>query len=176
MQFNSYKKVFHFPKIAFYGGRKINAVDVEVSLKRMHCDRNDYDYYVFTACGDVWNATHTDIVCGGQCLDDILPFMKASKIYQKIYKYWKLYHLNNMKAGNKAQEEALKEFRSNNRYDYTSACNFLKEKGLYETPLGKRKVYGQNIGENDLYRYGSGWVIEEIPEDDLKDIIAMLSE
>lgn len=48
-----------------------------------------------------------------------------------------------------------------NRYDYNDACEMLKEKGLYEV-----NYTGATVGRyynNEPYRYGSGWVINEIP-------------
>ena len=67
------KRTFNFGKIAYNGGRKINAVELEVELRKDEKGRDE-----FVASCDVWNAHHTDIICGGQCLDDAI-IMKARK-------------------------------------------------------------------------------------------------
>ena len=77
------KKKFSFGKIDFYGKRKINEVVLTV----------EYDEYGrFSVCGDVWNSRHTDIVCGGQCLDTLLPYFIDNELFMTIYRLWKDYH------------------------------------------------------------------------------------
>lgn len=79
----------------FYrSGRKINEITLEVTL---YADRNGYPE--FAVCGNVWNIRHTDIVCGGQCIDTIYDTVKrlhGSIIYRTIMELWKKYHCKNM--------------------------------------------------------------------------------
>jgi hypothetical protein len=83
-------KVFNFGKIDFNGtGRRINAVDVEVELK--DTDKGPE----FSASAEVWNGPHTDIVMGGQCLDELAKHIHAPE-FKKILRFWRLYHLNGM--------------------------------------------------------------------------------
>lgn len=143
------KKVFNFGKIAYDGNGKINTVTVEVEL------RGD-DKPVLSICGNIWNSTCTDILCGGQCLDKLLPHFKNNTKFKEIYRLWKLYHLNDMHAGTEAQEELLKKY---NTRGYAKACELLKKYNLYE---------------DKGYRYGSAWLYRPIPENDLKKIIEII--
>ena len=158
------EKRFNFGKIAFYGGRKINAVDVDVSYK----EKNGHK--TFSASGRVWNMPHTDIHVGGQCLDELAEFVTDEK-FKKIYRLWKLYHLNDMHPCTREQEnaldEAVKEGKLENRYasNYDACCDYLKSIGLYEVEH-----------EGKPYRYGSGWIVWDIPEDDIKIIEELMNE
>lgn len=149
------KKTFNFGKIDFYGrGRKINLVTVTAELTEKENGKPQ-----FSVMGDIWNNTHTDIVCGGQCLDEISKYIKHPT-FKRIYKHWKLYHLNDMRAGTPDQESAIKQWKeSGNKYDYTAACEYLKSINLYEVEH-----------EGKPYNYGHKWIYASIPEDDLQDI------
>lgn len=153
------KKTFNFGKIDFYGrGRKTNLVTVTVEL------RNTDNGAELSVCGDIWNNLKTDIVCGGQCLDEIKKYIK-SPLFLEIYNFWKLYHLNGMHAGTRAQEKAIEEWESKgNKYDYTAVCEYLKSIDLYEV---------EHNGQP--YKYGHGWIFEEIPENDLQRIKELIA-
>ena len=87
------RRRFSFVKVAWYGKRKSNLIELEVCLTT----RNGYPE--FTACGSVWNHIHTDIVAGGQCLDDIIehfPRFKNSTLYSTIFDLWQKYHLKDI--------------------------------------------------------------------------------
>lgn len=87
------KKTFDFGKIDFEGrGRKCNAVTVDMEYKE------DGDKKRFSVSASVWNAFHSDIVAGGQCLDSLQPYFKLSPTFTEIFRLWKLYHLNDMHA------------------------------------------------------------------------------
>lgn len=146
------EKVFDFGKIDLNGcGRKVNKVEVTVELT---------DDGVFTASALVWNSKHTDCEIGGQCLDEIAEFIKDNEIFNKIYKYWKLYHLNDMHPGTKAQEDALHEAGIENwANEYYKVCEYLESVGL--------------LFDNG-YKFGTGWLKYDIPEDDLMDIKNLL--
>ena len=69
---------------------------------------------------------------------------------------WKRWHLNDMRAGSPKQEEYLRELeRRGESLDYAKACEALKDAGIYEDE--------DCIHEGRPYRYGSGWLKEEIP-------------
>ena len=79
-----------------------------------------------------------------------------------------------MHAGTPEQEAAINEWEAaGNRYDYTAACNMLKEKGLYEV-LFTGKTVGR-MYNNEPYKYGHGWIVNDIPGDDLIRIEHLLS-
>ena len=87
---NNKKRVFSFGKVAYYGKRKINEVTLKVTL---YADRNGYPE--FTACADVWNNIHSDIVAGGQMVDELFnqfPRFRGNTIYKTIKELWEKYH------------------------------------------------------------------------------------
>lgn len=143
------KKTFKFGKIAYYSKRRINTVTVTV----------EFEDGVFTASGDIYNMTHTDIVCGGQCLDTIAEYIHTP-LFKEIYRLWKLYHNNDMHSGTIEQEKALMaKFGSRKASDYREHCEYLKSIGLYEV-----------CHEGKPYKYGHGWLKHEIPIEDVKNI------
>lgn len=84
------KRIYSFGKVAYYGKRKIHEVTLEITL---YADRNGYPE--FTACADVWNNLHTDIICGGQMIDDLyndFARFRSSTIYNAIRDLWLKYH------------------------------------------------------------------------------------
>lgn len=83
------EKIFSFGKIAYIGKRKINEVTLEVELR----DWNGYPE--FAACASVWNNIHSDIVAGGQMIDDLyneFASLRDSILYRTIRLLWKKYH------------------------------------------------------------------------------------
>ena len=75
-----------------------------------------------------------------------------------------------MHAGTPEQEEAVAKWEAEgNAYNYTEACEMLKNRGLYESPL-TADLIGTRKADGKPYRYGSGWVIDNIPEKDLEEI------
>ena len=127
-------------------GRKINEVDIEWELTP---DGR------FSASGNVWNSPHTDIVSGGQNLEEIAKMFPKDERVKRIVEVWRTWHLNDMKAGTPEQEKAIKKWISGgNRYEYDKAVEYLKGEGLYEVDL-----------EGTPYRYGTKWLKEELPSD-----------
>jgi hypothetical protein len=145
-----------FGKIDYNGsGRKNCLVTLEVELKD-----ND-NKPVFSVCGNIWNPRGTDIYSGGQNLDEIREYIH-SPLFDKIYRLWKLYHLNDMNAGTLAQDEALNNYcrGGGGRRDYNEACDYLKSVNLYN---------------DNGYLYGHSWLYREIPEEDLNEIKSILN-
>ena len=178
------RKVFDFGKIDYMGrGRKDCPVSVTVELRECGGEKvvtrdgkstGEYcnKYIELSVCGDVWNRLHTDIYCGGQCLDEIAKHVK-SPLFCQIYTFWKKYHLNGAHPGTPEQEKAVKEWKAaGNKYNYSAACEMLKACGLYEVPLNCRLV-GTRNADGKPYKYGHGWVIADIPGDDLQKIISL---
>lgn len=188
------KKVFNFGKIDYTGtGRKAYPVSVSVELRKRGGDKTftvnsktkerEYtgnttpEYVELSICGTIWNTKKTDIVYGGQCLDTINEYrnqLADKDVFDELYKFWKLYHLNGMHAGTPEQEKAIEEWKSaGNKYEYTAVCEMLKERGLYEVMFS-----GLTVGrryENELYKYGHAWIIQELPGDVLLRIEHLLS-
>lgn len=171
-----YKKTINFPKIDGNGnGRKECAasVDVEYRLEVKYINGTPSLYWEFSACGDVWNSRHTLILCGGQCLDDMKKHLIQNDEFRAVYRLWKKYHLNGLRAGTPAQESALKPYfaeckKNNKRCDYTSACAYLQERGLLDD---EGYIYN-----GKPYHYGEAWLVEEIPECDkviIRDLLGI---
>ena len=87
------RRTYSFGKIAYNGKRKINEVTLEVELR----DWNGYTE--FTAHAMVWNNIHTDIVTGGQMIDELyneFETLRDSILYKTIMQLWKKYHLHDI--------------------------------------------------------------------------------
>jgi hypothetical protein len=152
------ERTYSFGKIDYNGtGRKNNLVTVEVELKQT--DKGEE----FTACGNIWNHIKSDIYSGGQNLDEIAKYIKAP-LFKKIYRWWKLYHLNGMNAGTIEQDAIIDAWQAEgNKYDYTAACEVLKAAGMYEVEV-----------DGKPYKYGHSWLFRAIPAEDLNDIKTLL--
>lgn len=145
------RKIIELGKIDYLGnGRKSCAVEIAIELR--DTDKGPE----LSICGDIWNHKHTDIYCGGQCLDTIAKYIDTPE-FREIHRLWRNYHLNGMHAGTVEQEEAIDKYlaETNKRYDYKEVCNYLESIGLLTD------------GE---YRYGTGWLYRSIPEKDLNKI------
>ena len=138
------KKVFEFRRNDSEKGRRVR---IEVELT----NENN-----FRAC------CAGPAIYWGQCLDRAQKELNIKNpVMTEIVRLWKLYHLNDMKAGDKEQEKAVKEYTKNNSYDYDKVCEYLESKNL--------------LVHND-YRYGSAWLKEEIPQEDLEKIKELLAD
>jgi hypothetical protein len=149
------KKTFKFGKIDYNGtGRKINAVTVEVK----------YDGEKFSASGNIWNSKKTDILCGGQCLDEMYQHLKNNKTFLMIYSLWKQYHLNDMTPGTPKQMAFLSTIkRPCNAEFYTWECEQLEKVNLLIDNL-----------DGKPYKYGTAWLTSEIPSYAKEDINKLL--
>jgi hypothetical protein len=96
---------------------------------------------------------------GGQCLDTILEAYPKDKQLKEIVRLWKLYHLNDMNAGTPKQQAHLKSLGEHKSYEW--ACEELMKAGI---------IYDNG------YKYGSEWLFNEIPKQDLKRIKEIIKE
>ena len=155
------KARFAFGKIdGYHNSKKSCPVFIDVEL------RNEQDKPEFSACGYVYNHLKTDCIIGGLCLDTLNEFhsIKNNPMFRKIYRLWKLYHLNGMHAGTPEQEQAINAWKdAGNRYDYRKVCDYLKSIGLYEVEH-----------EGKPYKYGHSWLYQPIPDDDLNEIRCLI--
>ena len=173
------KKKIEFGKVDWYGrGRKTNACDVEIELREkggektfqyvngvpIYTGGTTPKYVELSICGNVWNNCHTDIVSGGQCLEEMLKVLRGNPKFVKVYNVWKNWHLNGMKAGTPEQEAKVNEWLAEgHKYDYTAVCDMLKECGLYEVEY-TGKACGR-VYDHEPYQYGHGWIVKELPDD-----------
>ena len=153
-------KTFTFPKVAYTSSRRVNLPTIEVELRDVDTDKPE-----LSICGDLWNSSHTDIVMGGQCLDELARFdeLFCNPLFKKLHRLWKAYHLNGMHAGTVKQEQALNDARKDGvrLSSYDDSCKYLESIGLLD---------------DNGYKYGSAWLYRAIPEDDLKEIVSLLAE
>jgi hypothetical protein len=130
------KKKISFGKVDGYGnGRKNCSVDVQVSISE-----NNEGQARLSIQGNVWNAGHTDIISGGQNVDEMLRLVDDPKM-REIAEVWKRWHLNDMRAGCEHQR--------------------TQSKGSVEV--------GQECPECS-YRYGSAWLYEELPPEIIEQV------
>ena len=164
------KKFDVFGKIAYTNAsRRINKVIVNVDLRTDRFGRP-----ALGISASIRNATNTDIVCGGQCLDDIAQYKLEhnQELFDFLYSMWKKYHLNDMKVGTPEQEAAIEKWRESSseqdytKYDYTEVCKYLKSIGLYE-------VEYHGLEFDGMYKYGHSWLYKEIEPEDLEKIKAL---
>lgn len=153
-------KTFKFKKIDWYGrGRKINQPEVTMTLKYDNEDRP-----CLTISGNIWNNTHTDIVCGGQNLDEMIKYdsISSDPTFNKLYYLWTNYHLNDCRAGTKAQLAAIKAFHTANKE------NSIVNLNSFDADIEHLKSLG--IYDDNGNVYGSKWFYMEIPNEDLQII------
>lgn len=175
------KKTFDFGKIAFRTPQwRSNLVQVTVELRncggeetfvvekqteRKVTTGTTPEYAELSICGRIWNERKTDILCGGQCLDTIAEYRKQlanKELFDKLYRLWKDHHLNGMHAGTPEQERAIEEWKLEGHiYSYPEACEMLKRRDLYEVMYAGLAV-GKRY-ENEPYKYGHGWLVQELP-------------
>ena len=162
------QRTFSFGKIDYNGtGRKVNLVTIEIELKLKECTNwetlEKQEMFCFSATGSIWNTKETDLLTCGQILDDIAKYIKKNELFNTIYKLWKQYHLNDLKAGTLTQEKALQAARDNGygSKDYTDDFNYLKTIA-FEYDRG--------------YKYGSSWLCEPMQDNDVVTIQNLLSK
>ena len=154
-------KTISFGKVDYLNiGRRTCEVTVEIELKE-----KEQGQKVLSISGNIWNNIKTDIYNGGQNLETIRAFrghLERPKLFNKIFRLWKLYHLNDMHSGTQKQERELKKAKLNNwANDYNKCCNYLESIGL--------------LIDNG-YKFGTSWLYEVIPEQDLKEIKNIINE
>ena len=149
------RKVFMFGKVDYLGNGK-KSCPVEVDLELRETDKGPE----LSICGIIWNHKMTDCYSCGQNIDTIGKYIKHNRVFDRLSRLWKLYHLNGLHSGTEAQEAARDEYiKTHTVYSYDDFCNFLESK---------------NLLVDNGYRYGSGWLYRAIPEADLKEINELL--
>ena len=155
------QKTFKFDKVAYTSTRRVNSPEVEM---RLDYKDSDMSKPVLSICGELWNSRHTDIVMGGQCLDEMAKFdsLSCNPLFRKLHRLWKAHHLNDMCAGTIKQENALNDAKKSGIkiHSYDDSCKYLESIGLLE---------------DDGYKYGTKWLYRAIPEDDLNEIKSLLA-
>lgn len=177
------ERTIHITNINYNGinktGAKRNSVEAELRLY----NKNNHD--CFSASASIWYGNHSDIYMGGQCFDELkdIPEVAELPIFKEIYDLWKNYHLNDLHAGTKAQEDILREAVKNGELKsygasaYEETCAYLESKDmLYDKNYLVEKTQKDGTVENVPYKYGSGWLIEDIPEQALLRMKSLIND
>ena len=166
------QKEISFGKVDGYGnGKKQCEVVLELRLKEDNEGRP-----VFTACGTVWNARHTDSIMGGQCIDTIWEQygkqLNNKSLYKEIKALWEQYHLNDSNAWCEHQnyghgiQKSIKVHHlwGNAEYDRISKVRELPSKSLDVTEEGLKNVPIVYYDHSNCYVKGgietksNGWI------------------
>lgn len=135
------KKTYEFKK-------EINKINIEATVTIELKENN-----VFTATG--WLKEERRC-CSDQCLEKNYNYFNDNETMATIYNMWKKHHLNDMHPGTEAQEEALEKAGYTSWANkYYECCEYLKSINLYE---------------DNGYKFGTGWLKREIPQEDLEII------
>ena len=119
----------------------------------------------FSAQGEVWNHLHTDIYCGGQCVDELVTqYGKGSRKAKRLQAIWERYHLNGMRAGSAVQEQWLRDHP-------LDPASYTYPKSHYEVASMVLAQAGLNP-DSDGYHYGHGWKYEPIPQEIIEEILS----
>ena len=91
------RKEFTFDKVAYTSSRRVNLPTIEMKLQYKN---GDMKKPVLSICGNISNATHTNVVIGGQCLDEManIDSLSCNLLFKKLYRLWKRHHLNDLKT------------------------------------------------------------------------------
>ena len=142
-------------------------VEIEIITRNLQRPSRDWETLeevenreTLSICADVYTCkNYRHLESCGQTYD---YFKCQTPAQKKLVEFWKKHHLNDLKAGTKAQTELLEEFRKsaeNNKYDYTAECKYLEER---------------NMLVDRGYKYGTSWLCTTFPQDELLSIIQEL--
>ena len=107
-------------------------------------------------------------------LDEIKHVPENDALFQEIKKLWKLYHLNDLNAGTKAQTLALEKVGLTSASNYSKAVEYLKRVGLYEVKLTPTEAKYNPRYAGKPYQYGHGWLYRPIPAKDMARIMKIM--
>lgn len=127
----------------------------------------------FSMSAEVWNPRHTDIYCGGQCVDTVAAYFPANAKAQRMVEIWKRWHLNDMRAGCQHQRASHWEDRRINPEELPNHRGNRDEQGfLASWVLPTEHVDGvlTKACPTCGYKYGSAWLKETIPPEIAKEI------
>ena len=159
-----------------YLGEGHRPCPAEVHLELRRCGGNGKPEYVeFSATGTIWTANKKDCWCAGQCLDTIAEYIHTP-LYAEIVELWHRYHLNGMHAGTPYQESLLEDFWADKEgyHDYSESKEYLREHNALDVLYTGKSV--SRMYDHEVYTYGTDWLVEDIPADDLKRIKQIIQE
>jgi len=123
------------------------------------------EYTAVSIMGEVWCSDYySDCFECGQIRDTVSDLFPSDAV-QRICKLWDQWHLNNLTAGTVEQTACIDVYEVANpkwHYDYSEACEILKDAGLYTIETSPIS-----------YTYGSKWLIREVPEAIVNELIEL---
>lgn len=153
-----------------YNGRKNCKAFLSWELK----DKNGQK--IFTAQAQIYNPRGDVLYIGGQCLNEVREICQRGGVWtsdaEKIFIFWKLYHLNNLNAGTVEQERILEILLPQDERNYENARKALKSVGMEIVPLTKNEA-AENPHAPNPYAYGEAWLYRPIPDAIIKQIEAL---
>lgn len=120
-------------------------VNIEVTLELKNDDKNRG--LIFSVVGNIYGKGFG--YQSGQCQDSINDILQGHKTWDIIYKMWKKWHLNDLRAGTKRQRKLLSKYED---------ISYDKQKEI---------LSDNNLLEDDGFVYGTEWLFENIDEEDL---------
>jgi hypothetical protein len=97
---------------------------------------------------------------GGQCVDFLRDIGGHVPEVAKLCDLWSRWHLSDMRAGTRAQLDALKDAKPDGAGDsHTKALAFLVSRGLHPDV-----TTAPDFNDGKGYGYGSAWLYEPLPE------------
>lgn len=171
-------------KIAYTGKRRVNAVELELNIRyhdgegkrTVDLELAPERYAVVSICGSIKNALGSDSVSHGQNTDEIRKALHVASV-QRICNLWDRWHLNDLKSGTPAQMDYLKSHPSGSASDHFIASKkTLEEAGLYTVSYSpKRGRLDGHINGDQLYTYGTDWLVEIVPDEVIEELKALFS-
>ena len=163
---------FHFGKIDYFGvGRSSYPVEAVAELS---------DTGTFSASAFIIRKGGY-LVAGGQIFDLLKDFLEDNPVFQKLYRFWKLYHLNDLHAGTPAQEALLEKYsrdRGRELPNYNEATEILEYYHMRTVPPEQADPYRKpnSSKRGQPYTFGNEWLFYPIPGEDLEEIKKFLSQ
>ena len=166
------KFILDFGKHDYTGnGINDNLVEVEVQLDEGERPR-------LSISGNIWNRLKTELISGGQNLDEIRKLVGFSPLMKRVHFIWERYHLNDMKAGSPRQEAYLAGYKDGLHIKFGTTRTEFKFTLDHDTRLDLLEKAGLNPdythepthARHGGYRYGSSWLYTPIPDDILAEI------
>lgn len=193
MRDETYERTLQFGEVDYNKtGKQVNRIELEIKLeikKGKPC---------FTASGAIWNSFYTDIIMGGQCIDDIYNDYRGQlsnrKTYEAIMALWERWHLNDMNAGcvhqrkegwtdmliDSSKPKTQDNMRAWKSYEeiteeLKTTCKLCEEVKTVVVKMGKFNdgLLGKPCSTCG-YKYGTAWLYEPIEVHDLREILQLL--
>lgn len=123
---------------------------------------DDRTYTELSICASIEERARNNRWCDaafGQCRDEVLKHFSKRPGVAELVAIWDRWHLKGLNAGTRAQNEAIADVGGPDWYG--SALARLVKRG---------------IDEDRGYRFGSAWLVEQIPADVLDELRALCAK